>query len=184
MSFLRTDHVRCAAVRRGISAIAIVLLIGAAAVSAALAGGATPAVITITPRVGIGAVKLGETARAVQAALGRPRIVTTGSYAGYDSYRSGTITVLVAYDAHGRVDAIDTQSTAAVLYGHPLSQGPSVLRPVLVAHGWQELTCQAATFFHLGQGGAVTGIAWHGTRLTYAQVDASGTIGNACPPTV
>jgi hypothetical protein len=170
-------------VRRRISAIAAIL-IGSAALAAAGAAAPTQAAITITPRVGIGPVRLGESARSVQAALGRPRIVTRGSYAGYDSYRSGPIAVLVAYDGRGTVDAIDTQSTAALIYGHALSQGPTVLEPILVAHGWQTLTCQGATFIHLGQGGAVTGIAWHGTQLTYAQVDASGTIGNACPPTV
>lgn len=156
----------------------------AAAVPASVAAASAPASVTISPRIGIGAVRLGESARAVQAALGRPRIVTSGLYPGYDSYRSGAITVLVAFDGNGRVDAIDTQSSAAVIYGHALSQGFTALKPLLLSHGWQALGCSGATFIHLGTAGAVTGIAWKGSRFLYAQVDASGSVGNACPPTV
>jgi hypothetical protein len=159
-------------------------LLAATFVVPAASAAAVPASITISPRIGIGAVRLGEAGSAVQSALGRPRIVTSGLYPGYDSYRSGAITVLVAYDGRGRVDAIDTESSAAVIYGHALGQGLAALKPVLVAHGWQVLGCRGATFLHLGTGGAVTGIAWRGTRLVYAQVDASGGVGNACPPTV
>ena len=80
--------------------------------------------------------------------------------------------------------ARDLKEAGVRRINHNLETSREFYPQIVTTHGWQELTCQTATFLHLGRGGAVTGIAWHGTRLTYAQVDASGTIGNACPPTV
>jgi hypothetical protein len=151
------------------------------AVASSVALGAGDHAITVTPRIGIAGVRLNEKPAAVQAELGHGRRIRHGGWSGYDSYRSGSITVLVAYGA-GRVDGVDTQSRGALLYGHPLRQGLAKLKPILRAHGWRVLSCQGETYTDLGQGGPGTGIAWRDGRLDYVQIDDGGSIGDACEP--
>ena len=120
-------------------------------------------------------------ARAVEAELGPGRYIRRGGWAGYYAYRSGSITVFVGYGA-GRTDAIDTRSRAALVYQHPLREGLAKLKPILIAHGWKVLSCQGETFTDLGQGGPGTGIAWRKGKLDFVQIDAGGSVGDACLP--
>ncbi len=137
---------------------------------------------TITPKVGIAGVRLREKQAAVQAELGHGRHLRHGDWAGFYSYRSESITILVSYNTAGRVDGVDTQSRAALLYGHPLQQGLAKLEPLLRAKGWQVLSCRGETYTDLGQGGPGTGIAWRNGKLDFVQIDAGGSIGDACLP--
>jgi hypothetical protein len=137
--------------------------------------------ITVQPRVGIAGVRLNETPRAVRRLLGKGHYLRRGEWSGSYSYRSGSITVLVSYGS-GLVDGVDTQSRSALIYGRPLSQGLAKLRPVFRAHGWSILSCQGETYTDLGQGAPGTGIAWRAGKLDYVQIDAGGSIGDACLP--
>ena len=64
----------------------------------------------------------------------------------------------------------------------PVAEGLAKLKPILIAHGWKVLSCQGETFTDLGQGGPGTGIAWRGGKLDFVQIDAGGSVGDACLP--
>jgi hypothetical protein len=162
--------------------VGLFLAIGAFQGSGALAATTVRAgSITVTPRVGIAGVRLGERQTSVRRSLGKGRLQHPGSYAGYYAYRSGSITVLVSYSA-GRVDGVDTRSPSALIYGHPLRRGLAKLRHVLRVHGWRAVTCGGETFTMLGQGGPGTGIAWRAGKLDYVQIDGGASIGDQCLP--
>jgi hypothetical protein len=131
----------------------------------------TRRLITVIPRIGIGPVKLGERHRSVDQSLGKGRLQHGGTYDGYYRYRSGSIAVEVSYT-----------SGAALIFGHRLSQGLAGLKPIFRAHHWMILSCQGETFTFLEPGGPGTGIAWRAGRLDDVQIDAGGSIGEACLP--
>lgn len=163
---------------------AYAVLVPGAVLCASAALAATPTrrkLDSIVPRVGIGVVRLGEPRASVELALGTGRLQRRGTYSGSYAYRSGRITVLVTYGL-SRVIAIDTLSRSALLYHRQLREGLIKLRPVFIKHHWQILTCLGETFTDLGQGGPGTGIAWRNGRLDYVQLDAGGSVGDACLP--
>jgi hypothetical protein len=140
------------------------------------------ALISIHPRLGIGPVRLDETHRKVDAALGPGQLIKGGIHDGAYGYRSGSITVEVSYDAQGHVNGVNTASGAALLFGHRLREGLGVLKPILRAHGWRVLSCHGETFTALIPGGPGTGIAWKNGKLDEVQIDAGGSIGEECLP--
>jgi hypothetical protein len=142
----------------------------------------TRRLITVIPRIGIGPVKLGERHRSVDQSLGKGRLQHGGTYDGYYRYRSGSIAVEVSYDPTGHVNGVNTTSGAALIFGHRLSQGLAGLKPIFRAHHWMILSCQGETFTFLEPGGPGTGIAWRAGRLDDVQIDAGGSIGEACLP--
>jgi hypothetical protein len=159
----------------------LLLAVAAFQGSAALAATTHARSITVTPREGIAGVRLGERQTSVRRSLGTGRLQHHGSYAGFYAFRSGSITVLVSYNA-GRVDAVDTRSQSALIYGRPLRRGLAKLRHVLRVHGWRVVTCGGETFTMLGQGGPGTGIAWRAGKLDYVQIDGGASIGDQCLP--
>lgn len=78
------------------------------------------------------------------------------------------------------MDAIDTTSRSALIYGRPLREGLTTLRPVFRAHGWSIVSCDGEIYSDLGRGAPGTGIAWRAGKLDYVQIDAGGSIGDAC----
>ena len=157
------------------------LAAGLLGLASSVALAASHPAIRIAPRIGIAGVRLNEKRSAVEAELGPGRYIRHGGWAGYYAYGSGSVTVFVGYGA-GRADAIDTRSRAALVYRHPLREGLAKLKPILIAHGWKVLSCQGETFTDLGQGGPGTGIAWRGGKLDFVQIDAGGSVGDACLP--
>lgn len=162
--------------------IGLMLGAGVAASPAALATNSpSKRSMTIEPRVGISGVRLNDTQRSVRRLLGKGRYLRHGEWSGYYSYPSGSIKVFVSYGS-GLVDAVDTESRSALIYGRPLSEGLAKLKPVFRAHGWSILSCQGETYTDLGQGAPGTGIAWRAGKLDYVQIDDGGSIGDACLP--
>lgn len=75
---------------------------------------------TVRPEVGIGAVSLGESRRAVEHVLGKGR----ATYCSYcRAYRDDALTLVVAFDQHARAAQIITSSPAVTLYRHHLALG-------------------------------------------------------------
>jgi hypothetical protein len=137
--------------------------------------------VSVVPRIGIGVVRLNETAADVSRALGPGAPVRHGVYAGDVAYRVGSITIDVGY-GNGRVDGVNTNSTGVLIYGYRLADGLAALESLFRAHGWTTLSCRGETFTQLGQGGPGTGIAWRAGILDDVQIDAGGSIGDQCGP--
>lgn len=136
---------------------------------------------TIHPRRGIGVIHLGESHRGVDRTLGWGRRITHGPDVGLYVYRSGELTLEVSYE-DTRVASMSTNSRSAVLYGHLLDEGLSVLEPILSARGWTVLTCDGEVFTALLPGGPGTGIAWKNGRLHEVVIDEGGSWGQQCEP--
>jgi hypothetical protein len=168
---------------RCLPTFAALLLLACATAPPATAGVSTAAardLITVLPRIGIGPVRLGEKQRSVQRSLGNGDLGRGATPDRYYIYRSGSIKLEVFYDQTDRVIGISTGSPAAVLFGHPLSEGLTKLTPVFRAHHWTVLSCQGQTFTFLEPGGPGDGIAWRDGRLDEVQADVGGSLGQAC----
>jgi hypothetical protein len=161
-------------------AVSVLAVLGVLTPAAVEALSASTRAITITPHVGIGSVKLGETHTAVDRALGKGFLQRKGLFAGSYKYRSGAITIYVTYGPKKRASGVNTASSAALIYGHRLWEGQKKLTPVLHRHGWVAGVCSGLPFTELTTGGPGTGIIWKYGRIHEALVGPGG--GQCLPP--
>ena len=159
----------------------IVITVAAGSAPGTAQGYSAAQLETVHPRHGIGVVFLGESRRRVQHALGAGHRITHGPNAGAYDYRSGRLTVELDY-GKGHVDFVSTDSPAAVLYGHTLREGLSILEPIATGHGWTVLSCDGEVFTTLLPGGPGTGIAWKNGHLHEVVIDQGGSWGQQCEP--